>query len=483
MRIASDLERPTTDPGGGGGSDEPGQAVRDNPRLGQPRRKPRPLTEGAVRSGVSQFVSAGAGALTTLILARVLGPAGTGRYAVTISLIIGLQTFATLSLQVSIGYFVGRGTWPPRQAFVTTQLAALGLGLTSVAVALLIRALFPSAFHNISVGVVLVAAASLPCALSWTFAAAVALAVDHYELYAVPQALQTTVGIVVILVLGAIYGVAGALLGLTISHAVTAAVSFVWCRRALPASDGHVTEPGQFRRAVAFALKSHVANAVTFITYRLDIFILNGVATANEVGQYAIAVSVTQAVWLLPGALSSIVLPRLAQVSWGQVAVDDDYQDLVERKSVRHATILALISALLLSVALVVLVLVFLGSGFHQSIELGLILMPGSALLAVGAAMASVIVGRGRPEISVLIAVPTALVAVALYLILIPSDGAVGAAVASSLSYAFGFLLTVVVGSRKLGRPFLPLVIPTRSEIDDYVRFARLTLRRVSAGR
>ena len=122
----------------------------------------------------------------------------------TISLIIGLQTFATLSLQVSIGYFVGRGTWPPRQAFATTQLAALGLGLTSVAVALLIRVLFPSAFHNISVGLVLVAAASLPCALSWTFAAAVALAVDHYELYAVPQALQTTVGIVVILVLGAI---------------------------------------------------------------------------------------------------------------------------------------------------------------------------------------------------------------------------------------------------------------------------------------
>ena len=77
---------------------------------------------------------------------------------------------------------------------------------------------------------------------------------------------------------------------------------------------------------MAFALKSHVANAVTFITYRLDIFILNGVATANEVGQYAIAVSVTQAVWLLPGALSSIVVPRLAEVSSGQVAVDDSYR-------------------------------------------------------------------------------------------------------------------------------------------------------------
>ena len=208
-RSRADSERPSSGPpriwAVVTGAMKLARTVRDSPRLGQPTRKPRPLTEGAVRSGVSQFVSAGAGALTTLILARVLGPAGIGRYAVTIALIIGLQTFATLSLQVSIGYFVGRGTWPPRQAFATTQLAALGLGLTSVAVALLIRALFPSAFHNISVGLVLVAAASLPCALSWTFAAAVALAVDHYELYAVPQALQTTVGIVVILVLGAIF--------------------------------------------------------------------------------------------------------------------------------------------------------------------------------------------------------------------------------------------------------------------------------------
>jgi O-antigen/teichoic acid export membrane protein len=477
VSIASDLERPATDLGGSRHSDEAGDAFGDHPRVGRPARKPRPLTEGAVRSAVSQFVSAGAGALTTLILARILGPAGTGRYAVTISLVIGLQTFATLSLQVSIGYFVGRGTWPPRQAFVTTQLAALGLGLTSVAVALLIRALFPSAFHNISVGLVLVAAAGLPCALSWTFAAAVALAVDQYELYAVPQALQTTVGIVVILVLGAIYGVGGALLGLTISHAVTAAVSFVWCRRALPASDGRATEPGQFRRAVAFALKSHVANAVTFITYRLDIFILNGVTTATEVGQYAIAVSVTQAVWLLPDALSSIVVPRLARVSWGHAAVDDDYQDLVERKSVRHATILALVSALVLSLALLVLVLVFLGSGFHESIELGLILMPGSAMLAVASALASVMVGRGRPEISMMVAFPVALLAIALYVFVIPSYGAVGAAVASSVSYAIGFVLTVVIGSRRLGCRLLPLVIPTRSELDDYRRLAPWVLR------
>ena len=147
-----------------------------------------------------------------------------------------------------------------------------------------------------------------------------------------------------------------------------------------------------------------------------------------------------------------------------------------------QATILALISALLLSVALVVLVLVFLGSGFHQSIELGLILMPGIRPPGCWRGHGIGDGPSGRAEGVDLIAVPTALVAVALYLILIPSDGAVGAAVASSLSYAFGFVLTIVVGSQSLAVRFLPLVIPTRSEIDDYVQFARLALRRVSPG-
>lgn len=445
--------------------------------MSEPALPVRPLTGGAARSGLSQFVAAGAGALTTLVLARILGPAGAGRYAVALSLVVGLMTVATLSLQIGIAYFVGRGTWSPRRALIQTQFAALILGLASVGVALGLRSVVPSAFHGIATGPTVVAAASVPFALSWTFASGVALAIDHYELYALPSALQGVVGLIVSIALGAVYGVPGAIVGLTSSHAVTAAVTLRWCAAAVPTHDALSDRSGQLGQAIIFGLKSHLAVTLTFIIYRLDIFILNGTAAANQVGQYAIAVSVTQAVWLLPRALSSVVTPRIAQVAAGRAAVASDYQELVERKSVRHATILALVSAVALVGALLLIVVVFLGPRFYESIKLGLILLPGSALLGVNGALSAVMAGRGKPEYSLIVTLITTPVAIALYVILIPSLGATGAALGSSIAYSFGFVAAVVLAQRMLRRSMLTMIVPTHSEWDDYRRVVVAGLR------
>jgi O-antigen/teichoic acid export membrane protein len=436
-------------------------------------RKARPITGGAARSAAGQIVSTVAGALTTLILARLLGPAAAGRYAVAMSLVIGLQTFGTLSLQLGIGYYVGRGTWAPRQALRETQLTALCLGAAAILAALLIRTLIPSAFHGVGLGLTMLAASGVPFALSWTFTAGVALATDNYELFALPPALQNGIGLIAVVSLGAAFRVPGALAGLTLSHGITAIVSLAACRRSLPKASPPSAEKGQLRHALRFALQTHAANAMTFITYRLDIFILNSVAAARQVGQYSIAVAVTQAVWLLPGALSNVVMPRIAQVSAGQIAVEDDYQEMIERKGVRHAAILALASGICLVGALILLVLFILGSRFHESIELGLILLPGSALLAITAALASVMTGRGRPDYSLAVSLITAPVAVGLYLWLIPADGAVGAALGSSLAYVFGFVISAILARRMLHRSIVAMIIPTRIEWNDYADLLR----------
>lgn len=436
--------------------------------MSEPRPAVRPLTTGAVQSALSQFLAAGAGALTTLVVARILGPAGAGRYAVALSLVLGLLAFSTLSLQVGISYFVGAGTWSARRALVETQVAALVLGLASVAVALGIREVVPAALNGLSTELTALAAGSVPFALSWTFASFVALAIDNYELYAVPPALQGCTGLVASVALGAIFGVPGTIIGMMLSNVVTAVVTLWRCLRTIPAHEDVVGGVGQLRKAIVFGLKSHIANALAFITFRLDIFILNASAAANQVGQYSIAVSVTQAVWLLPRALGSVVTPRVAQVSAGRTAVGSDYQELVERKSVSHATILAVVSALVLVGALLLLVLVFLGPAFDESIKLGLILLPGSALLGITNALTAVMAGRGRPEYSLIVAVVMTPVAIVLYVVLISSYAATGAAVASSVSYAFGFAVSVILGRRMLGRPILPMIIPTHSELDDY---------------
>ena len=95
---------------------------------------------------------------------------------------------------------------------------------------------------------------------------------------------------------------------------------------------------------------------------------------------------------------------------------------------------------------------------------LGLILLPGSVLLGISGALTAIFLGRGRPEYSLIGAVATAPVAIVLYIVLIPELDAVGAALASSLSYAIGFGISLLLGRHLLHRRMLGAVrLPTRA--------------------
>jgi O-antigen/teichoic acid export membrane protein len=430
---------------------------------------PRPLTAGAIRSGLSQLVTAAGGGLTTLLVARILGAAGAGVYAVAMTLMLGLMTLATLSLQNGVSVLVASGKWAPRQALRETQLAAAGLGLVAVGVGVGLNYGAHSAFRGLDLALMLVTSLSVPFALSWTYASSVALAVDHYELYALPPAMQSCLGLIVVPALAATSGISGAIVGLAASQVVTAVVTLVWTARVLSHDDQHRdADASALRAAIVFGVKTHLSNVLAFFNYRLDLFILNATASASQVGEYSIAVSVTQMIWLLPRALNAVVTPRVARAHGRRSELGTEYLELVEGKSLRHTTLLVIGSAAAVALALVVLVVGFLGPKFYESITLGMILLPGSGLLALVGSLTAVAIGRGRPDYSLWGALLTTPVAVGLYVALVPPFDAVGAAVASSLAYAVGFGIAVVLYRRMIGPRPLRLLVPRRSDLADY---------------
>jgi O-antigen/teichoic acid export membrane protein len=433
--------------------------------------KPRPLTGGAVRSAIAQAAVAVAGALTTLIVARLLGPSGAGAYAIALSLLLGLMALGTAGLETGTSYMVSAGRWSPQAAFRQTQLVALGLGLAAAGAGLGVRYLAPSAFEGVSVELIVVTAAALPFVLSWLYASYLALALDRYETYALPPVVQSVVALVAVTGLCAVYGLDGAIAGLLVSHAVAAALTFVRARREaaeIPppagASDEDAGSSPLFA-AVRFGGKTYLANALGFITYRFDLFVLNAAASQAAVGRYSVAVSVTSAIWLLPRGLSGVVLPRVAALSATEQGA---HREMVEVKSMRHVSLLVALSALAMATALVVLVEPLFGADFRAAIGLGLILLPGSALLGLSGVLSATTIGRGHPMYSLYNALITTPIAIALYALLIPAMGATGAALASTVLYTLSFAITAWFYRRVTGRRLLPLLIPTRSELRDY---------------
>jgi O-antigen/teichoic acid export membrane protein len=460
------------------------QVSRQAGRLARPAAAaeglpPRPLTGGAVLTAASQIVVAVAGAATTITIARLLGPGGTGGYAVAQSLVLGLTVLTTLGLEQGITFFVSSRGWDARAASETALRAAVAMGLVGAAAGLCARALAPSAFANLPMWLTVVVVTGIPFALTWVFVTAIALAINRYEAYALPPALQSVLILALAVPGAALFGLKGAVIGMTVAGVVVGLGSELWARVRIPETTG-VIFGGPMRRAISFGIKGYASNALQLVNYRLDIFVLAAVASTAVVGRYAVAVAVTSTLWLLPNALAAVLFPRVAQLS----ASDQEAQrSLVEAKSLRHASLLIALGVAGLGVALELLVVPVFGHAFRASITPGLILVPGAASVGISTILASTLSGRGRPIYPFYVALITTPLTIGLYAALIPWLHASGAALGSTVSYLVTFSGLSFFYRRVTGARVLPLLVPTRSELDDLRGLPRAIVARIEERR
>jgi O-antigen/teichoic acid export membrane protein len=154
---------------------------------------------------------------------------------------------------------------------------------------------------------------------------------------------------------------------------------------------------------------------------------------------------------------------------------------MVETKGVRHATLVALASAAIVAFALLFLVVPVFGADFAPATRLGLILLPGAACIGITGTLLSSIVGRGKPAYSLYSALIVTPVTIGLYLWLIPSLEAEGAALASTISYSLSFVVASGFYYRATGRRVYRLLVPTRSELNDLRALPRAVVAYVQA--
>lgn len=423
------------------------------------------MTGGAVMAAASRVAVAVTGAATTIFVARMLGPEGTGGFVIALTIVLMLTVVCSLGIEHGIAYYVASGRWAARDALRASLRVALASGVVGAALCVLARLAVPSAFGGLSVTSTAVAALALPFALAWFYVSFVGLAIDRYEAYVVPPALQSTLAMVLVVVLVLVAGLPGAVVAITLAHVLVALASGLWARRSLPSADaGPTAAPRQLRHALSFGAKGYGANALALLSTRLDLLVLSAVASAAAVGHYAIAIAVTGVLWLIPSALSEVLFPRIAALSASGAR---DMRSFVEDKSLRHTVLLVLLALPILTAPLLALVVPIYGSGFRPAIELALILLPGVALMGVAGVLSATIVGRGKPEYSLysaLIVTPLTLIA---YVLLIPALDARGAALAKTLSYVASFALAVYFYRRATGSARIGQFIPTRAELGD----------------
>jgi O-antigen/teichoic acid export membrane protein len=186
---------------------------------------------------------------------------------------------------------------------------------------------------------------------------------------------------------------------------------------------------GVIRPLIQFAFLAFMTNLIQFLSYKMDIWFVNYFHGKQLTGVYALGVSLAQMLWLLPSAIQSVL--------YAFISTHTDRQLMIQRtikttKQIGLYAISAGIAGYLLSLYLVP---VLFGEEFRESVQCIGLLFIGVVPFCLSMAVSGYFAGTGRVRINLYSAILGFIVCLAADLLLIPSYGILGAAIASSISY------------------------------------------------
>lgn len=423
--------------------------------------------------------------VTSVFIAKMFGPDGTGAYALVGNLFAAVILLAALGLPTGITYLVSKRTWSSASAFRESSLAALPMGVAGAALGLgFYAATSSSILAGITTMEAITVMATVPLGLAWLFCGSIALARDLYEQFAYYQLSRAVLTAAVVVAFGVAFDLSGAIIGFAVAQALSAAISAVslWRHvrhdRVQPTHDD--ARAGPLRTALRFGRRAWSADVLQFLNYRVDLFILAAFASRADVGRYSLAVALTMLAWLVPSAIGQVLLPRTASLDSDATtgALAREAADESVARVIRHTVLLQLPTAIVVAALLLIGVPLIYGSAFHETIALGFWLLPGVLVASVAKVVSPVVTGRGYPIYSVYNVLITVPVTLGLYFVMIPARGATGAAIASSVSYSLTTILAMYFYRRATGNSIRAALVPTRGDIREYPVTASLVVAR-----
>ncbi len=184
-----------------------------------------------------------------------------------------------------------------------------------------------------------------------------------------------------------------------------------------------------WRGQAGFCAVIGMTNLVSWLNYRADLFIVERMVGLAPAGIYAIAVSVAELLWFVSSSVSAAAYARIGSPDREQAA------SLTVRVVHLNIGVLLVVSPLLVVVAWWVLPRV-LGQAYEASLPLLLLLLPGVWAYASASALSAYYTNfLGRPHLSATVAGTSLAINLLLCVLLVPTLGAAGGAIATSVSY------------------------------------------------
>jgi O-antigen/teichoic acid export membrane protein len=450
-------------------------------QAGPPLQPGREFGSSALLASLALAGSFAALGLNSISVSRIEGADGAGLIALSTQFVFIATFVAGGGLRTSVTYRVGAGLWSPRSAIRGALIAVVVLGALGAALGMGTYALLRhSAMEDFNLAMSASLMGALPFALAWWIFPAVPLARERYETYALLTVSGPICVMVVCPTLALVAGETGAVIGFAIGWVMGGTITTVWALGYARRSEAGVGPEHSVREAGGFGARAWVNDLFQLVNVRPDLFVLTAYYGISDTGVYAVTVSITSLVWIVSQPLASVVLPRNAMVT---AASDPGMTPVIppsgQGAAVRHSVLISAAASLAVVPILAIAPLVW-GPDFDRTLTLGLILLPGVALLGVGRVMVAAFTGEGAATDALLVGLVSFPLTFIAFLLVIPDHGSTGAAVVSCCSYVVASALAAYLFLKGPHHSVRTAMVPTAEDLRDYVRLARRGLSRIA---
>jgi len=388
--------------------------------------------------------------IATIVVSRILGPEGRGIYYIPVVAAATIVAFGKLGLEQANVYLYGSQSISADRLGAQSTLVTVVAGSGGIIAMFLLPSLLPAVFGDVPPVLLLLGALAIPLSLHTQFISGLQNLVGQVTLQFRAAIVGGLVQLAALLVL--------AFTGLVTVAAVMALnllgglVTWLWTLRTSVVPPYSVRwDPGLIRQTVGHSLVLHAGLVLFFLHLRVDTFMVKAINGPGAVGIYSLSVVVAETVLLATDSVSIALLPR--QVG---VAIRDSAQ--VALRAARINAYLALAFGVALVATGWIAIPLLFGVEFTAAYPPLVALAPGIVFISMQRVCGPPVLRAGTPWLLTGIYAVSLAANISLNLVWIPQFGAVGASMASSISYGLAAALflgwtSVLAGSTAALRP------------------------------
>ncbi len=390
-----------------------------------------------------------------VLIARALGPAGRGQYALYITLTLLGMVLSKSGVEVAGMYYISNQKDDIREISGTCLSTGIILSIFISAILyaylkLTNTTLFPG-FMEFGIYCTVIA---IPCMLLRIYARLLLMGrryVIRFNLLNWFNQIFMLVGAIIVLYIGATVNkmifvhVTALLLNalaamILLERADMLTLHFKW---------------RVFKKLIRYGFPTAVGNTCKNLVLKVDILILGYFVSDASIGFYSIAVGLSEKLFLLPESLQGLI------IHW--VASEKDKHSFIKKvyRNIFYILLAGSVVLVLLSGKLIHL----LYPGFEPAIPVTYILIPATLMFSLYTIMSGYILGSAGTKQHMFFNVSALSMNILLNIILIPQMGITGAALATLTSYFFLNFAAVSYFSYMSSVPFYRLFIPRREDL------------------